>query len=59
MYGMTNFKDEWLATAKALGYDVEDSGDNKLIAHTDGAERGCWDPTYGGAGFGWFIQAKV
>ena len=56
MNGMTNSKAEWLQTAQRLGYDVEDSGDDKLIAHTDGAERGCWDPNYGGAGFGWFLQ---
>ena len=56
MYGMTNSKDEWLQTARRLGYEVENDGGNKLIAHIDGEERGCWDPNYGGAGCGWFIR---
>ncbi len=56
MNGMINSRDEWQSTAQRLGYAVENDGGNKLIAHLDGDERGCWDPNYGGAGFGWFIQ---
>ena len=46
-----NRYEEWLCDATNLGYEIENGGDNKMIAHNDGDEKGWWDPNYN-AGFG-------
>jgi hypothetical protein len=59
MQGMTHSLEDWTATAVRLGYDIENGGDHKLIAHVDGVEHGCWDPNYGGCGHGWFYKVHA
>jgi hypothetical protein len=42
----------WLR--RSAGFSIEPDGSGKIVAHVDGAEKGIWDPAYGGSGFGWF-----
>lgn len=56
---MYDHKNEWLRDAERKGYLVEPSGDDKLIAHQDGIEKGVWDPRYGGFGMGIFFESTL
>lgn len=47
-----NHYTEWKEEAERRGYTIETSGDNKIIAHINGDEKGWFDPVYAGSGFG-------
>ena len=46
-----NRYEDWKEDAERMGLSIENGGDNKMIAHDDGDEKGWWDPNYC-AGFG-------
>ena len=54
---MYNRKNDWLADAEKQGFEVEEGGDGKLYAHSNGKEAGVWDPNYGGFGMGVFFNS--